>query len=440
MSKKRKNRHNMTNYNQTNDQSTNQHLDNTIDVDNILSRITDLKQDLERIESNNEYIFYKTTSNELVEIRENRLDQIIHLIQKANILFEQLIIDLTSIIANSNLFEKNFDVLCLFKSPDQSTEAKDWFDSLHRALELMDKAAKKEVDNGLGRIPPSNFRACIKSSSLFDPVYTISVSTPIYRVKTGACSEEFFPIAQKGANSFTMHTKYILNAEQKLKTTLLKVLSDSDEIKGINQLCILPVVNGGDNPIERMRKIRSCIETLEEHISIEDYECVDLVDVFDAEIHQFLDSLPELNNILYNAKDSLLNKVVSIEKNFYKTSLSDVFKLYNDISKMCISFEKTDLSMSENEESLRWQNILIDIKCKIIKYLNELGIYENETVKENETIWNDSMDFIDIIEGEEDNDKPEGQISKINSIGFYYLVHEEKKYIEKTKVFVYRRG
>jgi hypothetical protein len=107
---------------------------------------------------------------------------------------------------------------------------------------------------------------------------------------------------------------------------------------------------------------------------------------------------------------------------------------------MCLSFEKTVLSMSENEEFLRWRNILIDIKCKIIGYLNDLGIYENETVKEDETIWNDSMDFIDIIEGEEDNDKPEGQISKINSIGFHYLVNEEKKYIEKTKVFVYRRG
>lgn len=440
MSKKRKNRHKMRNYNQANDQSTNQPLDNTIDVDNILSRITNLKQDLERIESNNEYVFYKTTSNELVEIRENRLEQICHLIQKANILFEQLNIDLTSIVANSNLFEKNFDVLCLFKSPDQSTEAKDWFDSLHRALELMDKAAQNEVDDGLGRIPPYNFRACIKSSSLFDPVYTIAVSTPIYRVKPAACSEEFFPIAQKGANSFTMHTKYLLNAEQKLKSTLLKVLPDSAEIKAINQLCILPTVNGGDNPIERMREIRSGIETLKEHISIDDYESVNVLDDIDAQIHQFLDSLPELNNILYNAKETLLNRVVSIEKNFYRTSLSDVFKLYNDICKMCLSFEKTVLSMSENEEFLRWRNILIDIKCKIIGYLNDLGIYENETVKEDETIWNDSMDFIDIIEGEEDNDKPEGQISKINSIGFYYLVNEEKKYIEKTKVFVYRRG
>ena len=51
------------------------------------------------------------------------------------------------------------------------------------------------------------------------------------------------------------------------------------------------------------------------------------------------------------------------------------------------------------------------------------------------------MDFIEIMEGEEDDSKPEGQISKINSIGFYYLLDGEKKvYIEKTKVFVYRKS
>ena len=74
-------------------------------------------------------------------------------------------------------------------------------------------------------------------------------------------------------------------------------------------------------------------------------------------------------------------------------------------------------------------------------YLNRLGIYENETIIENETIWKDDMDFIEIMEGEEDDTKPEGQISKINSIGFHYIIDENKKeYIEKTKVFVYRKS
>ena len=63
----------------------------------------------------------------------------------------------------------------------------------------------------------------------------------------------------------------------------------------------------------------------------------------------------------------------------------------------------------------------------------------NEEVIENKTIWNDEMEHIDVLEGEEDSSKPLGMISKVSSYGFYHRLNDETKvYIEKTKVFIYR--
>jgi len=406
----------------------------------LFERIKRLRDSLSTLRSEEEYSFYESSLEFLFDIKK-RYTNIQTLIYKANISFEKLSNNISTIISDSKIFEKNFDVLCLFKSPDISKEAKDWFVSLTRALDLMEKAMKGETDEKLGRIPPTNFRACIKNSSQYDPIYTMSVSTPIYRVKADSCSDEFFPIAWKGANSFSLHSKYLLNTEQKLKTVLLNVLSESDIDKEINSDCLPPTIEGDKDPITFISELESKLEAIELDIKCDTCESLEELDFIESFISNFPVKLTEINNLLYESKERVKNSLTSIEKQFYKTGLSDLFKMYNDISKLILSFEKTDAATLRDEESQSWHNLLLELKSKITDYLNRLGIYENETVIEDETIWDENMDFIEILEGEEDNSKPEGQISKINSIGFYYMQANGKKdYIEKTKVFVYRKS
>ena len=402
----------------------------------LFERTERLREFLNSIELDEEYSFYNSSKDLLSDIK-YRYDSIRALIQKANIMFEKLNSDLSVVITDAKLFEKNFDVLCLFKSPDINEEAKDWFNSLSSALDLMKKAMEGQIDEKLGRVPPSNFRACIKNSSQFDPVYTMSVLTPIYRVKAGSCSEEFFPIASKGANSFSIHSKYLLNTELKLKSVLLTILPESENYKEICNLCSLPIIDGDKDLISYISDLKHKIEEIEES----DDKNVEDIESIESFVASFSNRCAEINNVLYESRERVKDILSSVEKQFYKAGMSDLYKLYNDISKLILFFEKTDVAALRNEESMTWHHMLLEIKSKITDYLNRLGIYENETVIENETIWNDRMDFIEIMEGEEDDSKPEGQISKINSIGFYYLLDGEKKvYIEKTKVFVYRKS
>lgn len=406
----------------------------------LFERINRLRDSLSTLRSEEEYSFYESSLEYLSDIKK-KYNNIQTLIQKANISFEKFNYNISTIISESKIFEKNFDVLCLFKSPDISNEAKDWFVSLTRALDLMEKALKGETDEKLGRIPPANFRACIKNSSQYDPIYTMSVSTPIYRVKADSCSDEFFPIAWKGANSFSLYSKYLLNTEQKLKTVLLTVLPESDIDKAINADCLPPTIEGDKDPITFISELESKLDAIELDIKCDTFESLEELDFIESFISNFPVKLTEINNLLYESKERVKDSLTSVEKQFYKTGLSDLFKMYNDISKLILSFEKTDAATLRGEDSQSWHNILLDLKLKTTDYLNRLGIYENETVIENATIWNENMDFIEILEGEEDNSKPEGQISKVNSIGFYYMQASGKKdYIEKTKVFVYRKS
>lgn len=407
----------------------------------LLQRIDSLKASLKKLRLEEEYTFYESSKDFLSEIL-GKYHDIQTLIQKANISFEKLNYDLSAIIIDAKIFEKNFDVLCLFKSPAINKEAKDWFDSLSRALDMITKAMKGEKDEKLGRVPPTNFRACIKNSSQFDPIYTISVSTPIYRVKADSCTDEFFPIAWKGANSFSLHCKYLLNTEQKLKSALLTVLSESDTDKEIRNLCSPPTIDEAKDLITYICDCESTLADIESDIKeYDDFGRVDELESIESIISDIPRKLTEINNRLYNAKDQAEDRLSSVKKKFYKAGLSDLFKLYNDILKLISSFEKTDVATSRSEESQTWHGMLLKMKVTVTDYLNRLGIYENETVYENETIWNENMDFIEIMDGEEDDSKPEGQISKINSIGFHYMLPDKQKvFIEKTKVFVYRRS
>lgn len=416
------------------------HQDEVKDIDVILHKVAELQDLLRKIQSDEEFAFYMSSIEFLSDVQK-RYNNIQSLIQKANIAFESLNSDISTIIAETKIFEKNFDVLCLFKSPDINKEARDWFSSLSGALELMEKAMKGEKDEKLGRIPPTNFRACVKNSSQFDPIYTMSVSTPIYRVKAGTCTDNFFPVAWKGANSFSLHSKYLLNTEQKLKSVLLMILSESKNDKDIKSLCLVPTIDGDKDPIKYLEDVETRLESITLDIELNDYKGIEDLETIDDSLKCFSGKLTEINNILYEAKEKITECILAIEKQFYKVSLSDLFKMYNDIAKLILSFEKTVATSSSDDESKKWHNMLLEMKSKMTDYFNRLGIYENETIIENETIWKDDMDFIEIMEGEEDDTKPEGQISKINSIGFHYILDENKKeYIEKTKVFVYRKS
>ena len=410
------------------------------DNEALICKIADLHDLLNKLRSGEEYKFCESSAEFLLDAQK-RYCSLQSLIQKANIAFESLNSSISTIIADTKIFEKNFDVLCLFKSPDINKEAEDWFLSLSKALDLMEKAVKGEIDEKLDRIPPSNFRACIKNSSKFDPIYTISVLTPIYRVKAGTCTDDFFPIAWKGANSFSLHSKYLLNTEQKLKSVLLKVLSESDNDKEIKSLCLVPPIVGDKEPQKYLEDIELRLSDIKSDIEIKDYNNIEELKNIEESLQKFPDDLININSSLYETKEKLSDCISSVEKQFYKVALSDLFKMYNDIVKQILYFEKAEVETLCKEESQKWHDMLLGIKGKITDYLNRLGIYENKTVIENETIWQDDMDFIEIMEGEEDDNKPEGLISKINSIGFHYIDGEnKKKYIEKTKVFVYRKS
>ena len=416
------------------------HQDEAQDTDAIMQKIANLQDLLNKLRSDEEYAFYVSSTEFLSDVKK-RYNNIQSLIQKANIAFESLNSDISTIITEAKIFEKNFDVLCLFKSPDINKEAKDWFSSLSGALDLMEKAMKGEKDENLGRIPPTNFRACIKNSSQFDPIYTMSVSTPIYRVKAGTCTDDFFPTAWKGANSFSLHSKYLLNTEQKLKSVRVMILSESENDKNIKRLCLLPTIDGDRDPIKYLEDLETKLESITLDIELKDLKGIEELETIDDSLKSFSSKLTEINNILYERKEKITDSAFAVEKQFYKVSLSDLLKMYNDITKLIQSFEITVASSSRDDESKKWHDMLLEMKSKMTDYLNRLGIYENETIIENETIWKDDMDFIEILEGEDDNTKPEGQISKINSIGFHYIVDENKKeYIEKTKVFVYRKN
>lgn len=416
------------------------HQDKSQDTDALMRKIAKLQDLLRNLRSDEEYNFF-VSSTEFFSDVQKKYSNIQYLIQKANIAFESLNSDISTIINKAKIFEKNFDVLCLFKSPDINKEAKDWFSSLSGALDLMEKAMKGEKDEKLGRIPPANFRACIKNSSQFDPVYTMSVSTPIYRVKAGTCTDNFFPIAWKAANSFSLHSKYILNTEQKLKSVLLMILSESENDKNIRSLCLLPAIEGDKDPIKYLEHIEARLESIALDIELKDYKGIEELETIGDSLTSFTGKLTEINKKVYEAKEKVTDCIFAVEKQFYKVALSDLFKMYNDIAKLILSFEKSVAETLRDDESQKWHNLLLEMKSKMTDYLSRLGIYENETIIENETIWTDDMDFIEIMEGEEDDSKPEGQISKINSIGFHYMVGEnQREYIEKTKVFVYRKS
>lgn len=382
---------------------------------------------IEKIQSDEEYLFLTKTKGNIKEAIRT-FEDLKTIIQKANIEYENVKSDIGSIIAESQLFEKNFDAICLFKSPDQSVEAKDWFSSLSNALLLMEKAAKGEIDEKLGRIPPSNFRACIRQSSQFDPVYSISISTPIYRLKPKACSELLSSFAIKVANSLSLQSKYLLNTEQELKSELLKVLSESQTCKDVAAL---------QNSIDKS-ELEELMLNLDNSIGTDNRD--ELEQLF-SDVTKFQDGLEELNKSIYDQSCQITKTVSSLQDSFYKNSLKDFYKLFNDVSKLLRSFTSLDFSNINESEKEIWQSLLINLKSRVLKFLNYLSIYENEAVEEEVTIWNDSMDFIEILEAEEDDSKDEGLISKINSTGFYYKNADgEKTLIEKTKVFVYRKS
>lgn len=102
------------------------HQDEPQDNEALICKIADLHDLLNKLRSGEEYKFCESSAEFLLDAQK-RYCSIQSLIQKANIAFESLNSSISTIIADTKIFEKNFDVLCLFKSPDINKEAEDWF-------------------------------------------------------------------------------------------------------------------------------------------------------------------------------------------------------------------------------------------------------------------------------------------------------------------------
>ena len=83
------------------------HQDEAQDTDAIMQKIANLQNLLNKLRSDEEYAFYVSSTEFLSDVKK-RYNNIQSLIQKANIAFESLNSDISTIIADAKIFEKNF--------------------------------------------------------------------------------------------------------------------------------------------------------------------------------------------------------------------------------------------------------------------------------------------------------------------------------------------
>lgn len=387
--------------------------------------LAELQEKLKYISNNQEYQYNVNIISEIDSIIQ-QYQYIKTKIEEANIFFEERVAKFNDLISDSDFFEKSFDMMCLYQNPLDSEDSANWFSSLKRALRMMDLAIDDKIDETIGRVPPKSFRACIKQSSVTEMINTLSTNTPVFRVKEQN-TVECKPLLQEVASMLYSSSKWLLNVEQKLKGTLLKSMPQSDISKSVKEILTYRDTHDIVNSIERI--LYPFTGTI---VSKED------VDKCLRHANECVNELPEWNRQLYEYKVNLSAYVEKLTKQLYHSSVVDLFKLLNAIYRLLEAAGKS-VHDAENETLIKIRKFLVNLKSIIVDFLISLDIYENEEVIENKTIWNDEMEHIDVLEGEEDSSKPLGMISKVSSYGFYHRLNDETKvYIEKTKVFIYR--
>lgn len=336
--------------------------------------------------------------------------------------FQNFLADFNDLITQSGWIRKDFDIIGLFQNPDESIIAKDWFESIIRGVELVDKAAKCEVDSDLGRVPPRTFRACLKLASRFDPVTTLSTLTPMFTLKKELSDATLAYAIQRCATGFYNYAKWMLSTERKITVELLKTLNLTEEIDVLyNSL--------RSSAKEKLSRIYRELSTSICELSSNDIDWLETAS----------EHLIEESGNLYDKTEHYSAAKSLLKKSFFKIALSDIFKMYNDISKAIDKFAKDTKDIVASEDKEVWNDLMFKMKNRIEEFLASLDIYKNPAVIEDVTIWDDTMDYVEIIDAEEEEGRELGMISQVHSIGFYVANGEgPKDYIEKTKVTVYR--
>lgn len=336
--------------------------------------------------------------------------------------FQKFSADFNDLITQSGWIRKDFDIIGLYQNPDESVIAKDWFESIIKGVELVDKAAKGEVDSDLGRVPPRTFRACLKLASRFDPVTTLSTLTPMYTLKKELLDATLAYAIQRCATGFYNYAKWMLSTERKITAELLKTLNLNEEIDVLyNSL--------GSSAKEILSRIYGELSTSICEISSNDINWLETAS----------EHLIEESGVLYDKVEQYSATISSLKKSFFKAALSDMFKMYNDVSKAIDKFAKETKDIVASEDKEVWKDLMFKMKNRIEEFLVSLDIYRNPEVIEDVTIWDDTMDYVEIIDADEEEGHELGMISQVHSIGFYVAYGEgSKDYIEKTKVTVYR--
>lgn len=377
------------------------------------------------------YIEYEKLSSEFTESK-RKFHDCVSLVRKGAIEYQLFLEEYNGILGRISWLGKEFDFIRLFQNPSENEISKDWFESIARALVLIEKSGQEEVDDKLGRIPPKNFRACLKLVSKQEMVATLPTLTPIYTLKNPLDSEVMTTSVRNSIKTFYNNAKWLLSSERKITSELVKSLkAESDySIENINESEI----------VSKMRVIQSRLQAYgsSEEEKKEAFATFDK-DEFDAVVNAQNLLTGEIHN-LYQKNEELKVFSEGLKKSFLKSALADIYRLSNELDKVGEKFDKETTSLTEDINKDYWQSQLIELKSSVIKFLSKLDIYENPRVVKEETIWDDTMDYLEPIEAVDDAEKPLGLVCEVRSTGFYYQSGDEKEYIERTKVILYRNN
>lgn len=386
-----------------------------------LCSCSDYISKVETLLKSEEFLNYEETQKRLYTTI-NSLKLLMLTVRKGAFGFQKFSADFNDFISQSGWVRKDFDIIGLYQNPDENVIAKDWFESIIKGVELVGKAAKGEVDSDLGRVPPRTFRACLKLASRFDPVTTLSTLTPMYTLKKELPDASLAYAIQKCATGFYNYAKWMLSTERKITVELLKTLNLNEEIDVLyNSL--------NSSAKENLSRIYGELSTSICELSSNDIDWLETAS----------ERLIEESGALYDKVEQYSATKFSLKKSFFKTALSDIFKMYNDVCKAIDKFAKDTKDIVASEDKEEWKDLMLKTKNLIEDFLATLDIYRNPAVIEDITIWDDTMDFVEIIDADEEEGHELGMISQVHSIGFYMSDGEgPKDYIEKTKVTVYR--
>lgn len=394
-------------------------------------RVKDLQEILDGILASEEFKNHVETQSKL-EATLGKLREAILIVRRGAFEFQTFSTEYNDLITKSDWTKKEFDVIGLYQNPTESEIAKDWFNSIASALDLINKSVNGETDEKLGRVPPCNFRACLKMASHSDSVITLSTLTPIYRLKKALTDVALSDSVQPGVTELYTYSKWILSTEKRIIAELLKALKLEDRITEV------------ENKLNS--SVRGHISRLHDELSlygtsdIQPDESESTISDDDVELMQTArESLVEDSRELYNQDEELTATIGSLRKSFFKGALSDLYKMFNALCKTIDRFNAATRQIQDSEDKEIWNGLLLKIKNRIEAFLGTLNVYKNPDVFENTTVWNDTMEYVEILDAEDDDTHEHGMISQVHSIGFFIANSDgEKEYIEKTRVSVYR--